>query len=138
MSSPAVLANNVLIKIGGTDLSADMNQADLSMSQGTIDTSTFGASGWMEFITSISQWAVAITGFFNKATAKTDAVLYAMFGAPGSATTFEIDVPNSSAGSVKYTGNVWAKDYKPGNKINDASRFSGSLQGTGALTRAVI
>lgn len=139
MSSPAVLANNTLVKIAGADVSADMNQVKLAATQGEIDTSTFGASGWKDFIVSIGEYTLDYTGFFNKASGASDAVVFGLFGAPASSSTWEVDVPNSSTGSIKYSGNGWGKSFSPfESKVNDAIKMAASLRGTGALVRAVI
>jgi hypothetical protein len=138
MASPAVLANNAVITINSVDLSADLNQVSLNMTQGEIDTSTFGASGWKEFILSIAEATMDITGFFDKASAKNDATIFAMMGAPTTSVACGLKIPNSSTGSVNYTFNAWAKSYKVDGKVNDAAKMTAQLRITGAITRAVL
>lgn len=138
MASPAVLANNTIVNINVIDVSGDLNSVTLNITTGTIDASVFGITGWKEFITSISEWGLSIAGFFDKASAKIDATMFALFGAPLTPTAVFVDIPNSNTGSIKYSGNAWGTSYKSDGKVNDAWRMSGDLKGTSTLTRAVL
>lgn len=137
-TSPAVLANNVTFKWASVDLSGDLNQVKLNFNQGEIDASVFTITGWKQFITSISDFTFDVTGFFDKTAGMDDATLFGQFGAPLVSSPFEFDIPNSSSGSVKYTGNAWAKTYAIDAKVNDAIRLTSSFRGTNAPIRATI
>lgn len=137
-TSPAVLANNTYFVWNSVNLSGDLSQATLSMNNGEIDTSVFGITGWREYITSISDATLDVVGFHNKASNKTDSLFFAELGAPTVSRAWELDVPNSSVGSVRYTGQAWLKSYKVDSKVNDAVRANTSIRVTGAITRAVI
>lgn len=139
MTSPAVLANNVQIILGTTDVSGDLNQVRLNYNQSEIDTSVFGVTGWKEFIPSISDATIDYTGFFNKTTGQSDALIAAMFGAPAASTAFSLRMPAGGTGSsanAVYSGNCWARTKVVDAKVNDAIKMTASFRVTGAVTRA--
>ena len=140
MSSPAVLGVNSVFYYNGVDLSGDGNQIRLSITQGNIDTTTFGASGWMEFIPTISQGEITFAGFFDKASGMEDAIIFAELGATSVSTAkaWYIELPNASANSIKYSGNCWSLRYELDAKPLTAITFTSTLKPTGAITRAVL
>lgn len=140
MSSPAVLGVNSVFSYNGIDLSGDGNQIRLSMTQGNIDTTVFGTAGWMQFIPTISQGEVTFAGFFDKTSGMEDQTFYAELGATSTSTSkaFFIELPNSSAGSIKYSGNAWITRYELDAKPLTAITFTGTIKPTGTIVRAVL
>lgn len=137
-NSPAVLANNTHILVGGTDLSNDLNQVAITFTQREIETTTFGTTGAASYIVSVTDTTFDLTGFFNKATGKSDQTFFNQLFAPGASVAVEADVPNNSTGSIKYTAQAWLKTYKPDAKVNDAVKITANFRVTDAVTRAVI
>lgn len=140
MSSPAVLGVNSVFNYNSVDLSGDGNQIRLSMTQGNIDTTVFGTSGWMQFIPTISQGEITFAGFFDKASGMEDAILFAELGATSTSTAkaFFIEVPNSSSNSIKYSGNAWVTRYELDAKPLTAITFTATLKPTSTIVRAVL
>lgn len=140
MASPAVLGVNSVFNYNGVDISGDGNQIRLSMTQGNIDTTTFGASGWMQFIPTISQAEITFAGFFDKAAGMEDALFFAELGATSTSTAkaWFIELPNASSNSIKYSGNCWALRYEMDAKPLTAITFTATLKPTSTVVRAVL
>jgi hypothetical protein len=132
------LAARTKCVIDSTDFSGDFNQAALNFSQSEIDVTTFGVTGWAKKITGISSAALDFTGFGQQSGHTLDAKLFTMLGAPATATSWEIDVPTSNPGDVRYTGLAFLKSAKTVMKPVDAYRLDASLSITGAVIRATI
>lgn len=137
-SSPAVLGNNTRIVINSTILSTDFNQVKLSFSQAVHDVTTFGTTAWKEFIGGIGEATFNLVGFFNNAANKSHAIIWAMFGGPSSSTSWEIDLPNSSVGSTRYSGQCYAKTYAPEGGVGAPWKITADFQVTGAPVSATI
>ena len=93
---------------------------------------------WKKKITSISDGSIDYTGFGQAAGHTLDAALFAMLGAPATATAWEVDVPTSAAGAIRYTGQAFLKSYNSDLKPQDAYKITASLSINNAPTRAII
>jgi hypothetical protein len=59
-------------------------------------------------------------------------------GAPAAATPWELDIPTSNVGDIRYTGNAFLKTYNSDLRPVDAYKITAALSITGAPTRATI
>lgn len=134
----AILGARVKTVINSTDFSGDFNQARLNFTQTEIDVTVFGNLAWARKIVGISSGAIDFTGFGQTSGHTLDTQLWAMLGAPATATSWEIDFPDTNVGSLRYTGNAYLKSYNSDLKPTDAYKISASLSITGAPTRALI
>ncbi len=133
-----ILGARVKTVINSTDFSGDFNQVKLNFTQAEIDVSTFGTTGWKKKLTSISDGSIDYTGFGQKAGHTLDAQLFSMLGAPADSTAWEVDVPTSDPGAIRYTGQAFLKSYNTDLKPTDAYKLTASLSIVGAPTRATI
>lgn len=137
-NSPAVMANDTYVAINAVNLMADMSQVAININQGEADVSTFGTNGWREYLPKLSDMTIDYTGFFNKTANKSSAVFFAMFGSPGSATSWEVDFPSSAVGGIRYTGNGWARSRKEDGAIDNPVKATASIRATGVPSRSSI
>ena len=93
---------------------------------------------WKRKITSISDGSIDYTGFGQISGHTLDAALFAMLGAPSVSTSWEVDVPTSSPGALRYTGQSFLKSYNMDMKPQDAWKLTASLSINNAPTRAII
>lgn len=138
MVGNAILAARTKAVLNSTDFSGDFNQVKLNFSQSEIDVTTFGITGWAKKITGISTASIDYTGFGQSAGHTLDQQLFSMLGAPSLATAWEIDVPTSNVGDLRYTGVGFLKSYNLDMKPVDAWKLTASISITGAVTRATI
>ena len=135
--SPAVLSANTKIVVNSVDLSYALNQVKLNFKQAALEVSTFGAV-WKQFIVGLAEGVLEITGFFDKAPAKLDAMLWAWLGWPQVPQAWEVDLPDSTVGSVRYTGQAFVSSYPIDSKVDQPLKVSLTLQVTLVPTRAII
>ena len=134
----AILGARTKVVINSSDFSADFNQVRLNFSQSSIDVTTFTVTGWAKYLTGISTASIDYTGFYQVSGHTLDSQLFSMLGAPTTATPWEIDVPDTNVGSVRYTGNGFLKTYPIDSKPVDAVKLNASIAVTGTVTRALI
>jgi hypothetical protein len=137
-ASPAVISNNAGVIIDSTDFSSDLGQVTLTYNLGEIDTSTFTATGYRQYITTMTDVMLDIVGFYNKVASGLTSKIHTILNAPSAPTAWEVDLPSTSVGSQRYTGSGWAKSMKLDGKVNDACRMSASIRVTGTVVRATI
>lgn len=133
-----ILAARTKTVIDSTDFSGDFNQVKINFAQSEIDVTTFGTTGWAKHITGISTASIDYTGFGQAAGHTLDSKLFSLLGAPSTSTAWEVDVPNSGVGDIRYTGQSFLKSYNVDMKPVDAYKLTASLSVTGAVTRATI
>jgi hypothetical protein len=120
--------------VGGslTDYSAYFNDASLSRSIETAETTTFGDSD-KEYIVGLKDATISLSGMFDSTM---DAVLEGLLGA--GAFSFEIGTNGSTASSSNpiYQGECIMTSYDLSPAVGDVVPVSVELQCTGAITRA--
>ena len=107
------IATNIVVKIGGVDLSAFVNNVSLSSSADAIETTSFSSGGARERISGLKDNSVTIDFMQDFAAASVEATVYPLIGS--TAVAFEI-LPNgtvASATNPKYTGSLIVTDWTP-------------------------
>ena len=107
------IATNIVVKIGGVDLSAFVNNVSLSSSADAIETTSFSSGGARERISGLKDNSVTIDFMQDFAAASVEATVYPLIGS--TAVAFEI-LPNGtvvSATNPKYTGSLIVTDWTP-------------------------
>lgn len=107
------IATNIVVKVGGVDLSAFVNNVSLSSSADAIETTSFSSGGARERIAGLKDNSVTIDFMQDFAAASVEATVYPLIGS--TAVAFEI-LPNgtvASATNPKYTGSLIVTDWTP-------------------------
>jgi len=113
------------------DLSPYLTSAQSSLSADTAEVSTLGDTS-KEYIAGLKDGTISFEGKFDPTP---DGWLQAILG--GTAVPFEFHPQGTATGNVKYSGSAILTSYEPGADIGDAVGFSGELQISGAVTRAL-
>lgn len=129
-----VHGKDAVFKVGSTDLSAYLNQADLDQSVDMAETSTMGVEA-KTFISGLSEAKITVAGFYDSTgTTGPDAVLNPLVGSDTSS-TFEYGPEGSTSGKIKFSGSCYVTSYKFTAPVGDVVGFSAEFQVTGAVTR---
>lgn len=131
------VATNVVVKIGGVDLSAFVSNVSLSSSADAIETTNFSSGGARERVSGLKDNSVTIDFMNDYAAASVEATVYPLIGS--TAIAFEI-LPNGTAVSAtnpKYTGSLIVVDWTPVNgAVGELLTASVTWPITGAITKA--
>lgn len=131
------VATNVVVKIGGVDLSAFVSNVSLSSSADAIETTNFSSGGARERVSGLKDNSVTIDFMNDYAAASVEATVFPLIGS--TAIAFEI-LPNGTAVSAtnpKYTGSLIVVDWTPVNgAVGELLTASVTWPITGAITKA--
>lgn len=131
------VATNVVVKVGGVDLSAFVSNVSLSSSADAIETTTFSSGGARERVSGLKDNSVTIDFMQDYAAAAVEATVYPLIGS--TAIAFEI-LPNGTAVSAtnpKYTGSLIVTDWTPvAGAVGELLTASVTWPITGAITKA--
>ena len=131
------VATNVVVKIGGVDLSAFVSNVSLSSSADAIETTTFSSGGARERVSGLKDNSVTIDFMQDYAAAAVEATVYPLIGS--TAVAFEI-LPNGTAvgaSNPKYTGSLIVTDWTPvAGAVGELLTASVTWPITGAITKA--
>ena len=131
------VATNVVVKVGGVDLSSFVSNVSLSSSADAIETTTFSSAGARERVSGLKDNSVTIDFMQDYAAAAVEATVYPLIGS--TAVAFEI-LPNGTAVSStnpKYTGSLIVTDWTPvAGAVGELLTASVAWPITGAITKA--
>jgi len=113
-----------------TDISNTLTDVGFPQTVDTAETSTFGSSA-KSYVVGLTDSSLSISGNFD---ATVDAHLAGILGQSASV-SFEYGPEGSTAGFVKYTGEVLMTSYEKSGAIGDVVSYSAEFQVTGAITR---
>lgn len=134
---PKQVATNVVVKIGGVDLSAFVSNVSLSSSADAIETTNFSSGGARERVSGLKDNSVTIDFMNDYAAASVEATVFPLIGS--TAIAFEI-LPNGTAVSAtnpRYTGSLIVVDWTPVNgAVGELLTASVTWPITGAITKA--
>jgi len=109
---PKQVANNVVVKIGGVDLSQYVGSVSLSTSVNEITTTNFSSNGAVERVGGLKDNSLTISFMQDFAAAALEATIYPLIG---STAAFVVN-PSSTAPSAtapNYTGTVVVLEWTP-------------------------
>lgn len=131
------VATNVVVKVGGVDLSSFVSNVSLSSSADAIETTSFSSAGARERVSGLKDNSVTIDFMQDYAAAAVEATVYPLIGS--TAVAFEI-LPNGTAVSAtnpKYTGSLIVTDWTPvAGAVGELLTASVTWPITGAITKA--
>ncbi len=131
------VATNVVVKVGGVDLSSFVSNVSLSSSADAIETTSFSSAGARERVSGLKDNSVTIDFMQDYAAAAVEATVYPLIGS--TAVAFEI-LPNGTAVSStnpKYTGSLIVTDWTPvAGAVGELLTASVTWPITGAITKA--
>ena len=132
-----VVATQVVVKIGGVDLSSYVSNVSLSSSADAIEVTSFSSAGARERISGLKDNSVTIDFMQDYAASAVEATVYPLIGS--TAISFEI-LPNGTAVSStnpKYTGSLIVVDWTPvAGAVGELLTASVTWPITGAITKA--
>lgn len=124
------------VSIGGTDLSAYANKAELSAEVEEKDVTTYASLGWKEVLGGLKSGTLALEFKQDFAATKLDSVMWPLFG---TVVPFEVRPDQAAVGTSnpKWTGSVLIKAWNPiSGSVGDEASVSVSYPTSGAITRA--
>lgn len=131
------VATNVVVKVGGVDLSAFVSNVSLSSSADAIETTTFSSGGARERVSGLKDNSVTIDFMQDYAAAALEATVYPLIGS--TAVAFEI-LPNGTAVGAtnpRYSGSLIVTDWTPvAGAVGELLTASVTWPITGAITKA--
>ena len=131
------VATNVVVKIGGVDLSAFVSNVSLSSSADAIEVTSFSSAGARERVSGLKDNSVTIDFMQDYAASAVEATVYPLIGS--TAISFEI-LPHGTAVSAtnpKYTGSLIVVDWTPvAGAVGELLTASVTWPITGAITKA--
>lgn len=132
-----IVATNVVVKIGGVDLSQYVSNVSLSSSADAIEVTSFSSAGARERVSGLKDNSVTIDFMQDYAASAVEATVYPLIGS--TAISFEI-LPNGTAVSStnpKYTGSLIVVDWTPvAGAVGELLTASVTWPITGAITKA--
>jgi hypothetical protein len=132
-----LVATQVVVKIGGVDLSSYVSNVSLSSSADAIETTSFSSAGARERVSGLKDNSVTIDFMQDFAASAVEATVYPLIGS--TAIAYEI-LPNGTAVSStnpKYTGSLIVTDWTPvAGAVGELLTASVTWPITGAITKA--
>lgn len=132
-----IVATNVVVKIGGVDLSQYVSNVSLSSSADAIEVTSFSSAGARERVSGLKDNSVTIDFMQDYAASAVEATVYPLIGS--TAVAFEI-LPNGTAvgaSNPKYTGSLIVVDWTPvAGAVGELLTASVTWPITGAITKA--
>lgn len=123
------------IKINTVSLEEDSNTWTLDIAVDTYEDTGFG-DAWKDFEEGKPGWTLSVDFFWNGASAKNDATLFALIG--GGATAIELYPEGNASGKIKYSGNAILTGMSPAVPVGGMVTMSATFQGKGTLSRATV
>lgn len=127
------------LALGGTDYSAYLESAELTLDADAADVTTMGSGGVKEFLQGLRSGKLSASFKLDADLSGLDAALYSAYNhATTNTLTFELRADSASVGSTnpKWTGTLLVNSYAPVVKLGEVSMRSIDFQTTGAVTRA--
>ena len=125
-------ATTLVVKCNGS-IVAHTTSATLNINQSLADSTTKDSSGWTENLAALRDWSIDVEGLTDYS---------ASFGADELAdlilnrATVTVEFGTGTATDTKFSGTCNLASLTQDAPLEDVASFSGSLTGTGALTKA--
>lgn len=123
------------LALGGTDYSAHVKSAVLTVDANQLDSTDMASGGWTEAEPGMKSGQLAVTWQDDVAAASIDSVLWSLFATKP---TFEVRATSSAVGTSnpKYTGSVLCTNTSIGGAVGDLAQKSTTWPTSGAVSRA--
>ncbi|MAE81196.1 MAG: hypothetical protein CMB80_00565 [Flammeovirgaceae bacterium] len=125
-------ATTLVVRVNGS-ICAHTTSATLNINQALADATTKDSSGWTENLSALRDWSIDVEGLTDYS---------ASFGADELAdliinrATATVEFGTGTTGDTKFSGTCNLSSLSQDAPMEDVASFSGSLVGTGALTKA--
>jgi hypothetical protein len=116
-----------------TDISQYLSENELGQEIELADVSAYGDEGHKN-IPGLENSTASFSGHWDSAE---DDIVGSTTQRKAATRSFEYGPSGSTAGMVKYSGEVWINSYSVSSSVSDKVSFSGSLQVDGVVTRGV-
>ena len=134
----AVNGTVIAITDGGTEI-ASTTSCTLNVEMDLPDASTKDSSGWAEHIRGQKSWSIDLDGVAEfESSANVDDLVNHILDRDAITVEFIPDVAEFSGAIVKYSGTASMASISVVAAMEDTVTLSGSMTGTGALTRTAI
>ena len=130
-----LLSKTASITYAGTAI-AKLTGWSLEINKETVDITNLDSAGWKEFLVDLKDWSISFDGIVTRGTAGTDndyeELLTDMIATD---TAVAVTIADTDA-STTISGSGFITSLPLTGAVGDKQTFSGSIQGTGALTVA--
>ena len=130
------VATNVVVKIGGVDLSAYVSSVSLSSSADAVETTSFASGGARERTGGLKDNSLTVSFMQDFAASTVEPTIYPLIGGTAS---FEVLANGTSATSTnpKYTGTLLVTEWTPvAGAVGELLTADVTWPITGAITKA--
>jgi hypothetical protein len=124
------------VSVSSNDLSSYCSKAELVVDVEDKETTTFGSSGWKEYLGGLKSGTLALTFKQDVAAGLLDAIMWPLLG---TVVAFEVRLSSSAVGTSnpKYTGNLLVKGWTPlSGSVGDVAEVGVSYPTSAAVARA--
>lgn len=130
------VATNVVVKVGGVDLSAYVSSVSLSSSADAVETTSFASGGARERTGGLKDNSLTVSFMQDFAASTVEPTIFPLIGGTAS---FEV-LPNGTAASStnpKYTGTILCTEWTPvAGAVGELLTADVTWPITGAITKA--
>lgn len=135
MAKYVVTGNKVTIN--GTDLSASIARAELSINVADVDVTDFGSAGYTELIGGLKSGSVSIDFHQDYASGSVEASIFPLLGTIATAVIIAGNGSAASTSTPAYTATVLVNNWNPvSGAVGDLSTVSVTWPTSGAVTKA--
>ena len=128
-----LLSKTVSITYGGVAI-AKLTGWSLEVNKETVDITNLDSAGWKEFLVDLKDWSISFDGIVTRTgTGDYEELLQDMIATD---TAVAIIISDSAAATNDISGSGYITSLPLTGAVGDKQTFSGSIQGTGALTVA--
>ena len=129
-------ASNINFTLNSVSIEDELNSTSLNVSQEVVNVRGFSSLA-PEKVVDGYDWNHSVSGNADFADSQGDATLFAMLSSSAVAAAFDPTGTTAAADNPNYDGNVHLGSYSISGSTGGAITYSATLEGTGALTRAV-
>lgn len=128
----------MITTLDGTPISFSTNDT-LNVDQNLIDTTNKDSERWVENVRGNRSWSIDVEGMMDhSASYGTEQLLDLIISGADAVAVFKIRTSDEESGDVRYSGTINLANLTQNSPHNDAGTFSGTLQGTGPLTKTTV
>lgn len=128
---------NTAVMYNGSDLSTYFNEASMSQSVETAETTTFGNNA-KTYITGLKDGTISLSGMFDGATGAVDEVLTSTLGATAADVTTVVPEGLGTVGATTFSAEVRDTSYEISSPVSDVVAANAEVQATGGIDRGVL
>jgi len=133
-----VNGDHVIVNVDGTPV-AHSTSATLNLSQNLIDTTSKDDNAWRTQVAGDREWSIDVEGMVDySSTFGFEGLNDLIINQNTASVEFIVYDSSSQSTGTKYTGTVNLGESSIEGPHNDAATFSGTFEGTGALSKSAV